>query len=351
MACGLALSAMAGRALGQQVQQHYAGFIDGKIAVSMELTTDDAGKATGKYQYAISGKDLFLAGDVVGDSAITLVESTDQLQTTGKFRLLRDPNDGSLTGTWTSADGTRVLAAKLAKIATTQGLIARKPADYSASTGYLVFPERSDFLKALNSRLKVESATVQAALLNDALADAKDRPKSGAQYQWEGLVEPAVTYADASLVSIKTMHYVFSGGAHGNTGYSAGNYAWRDGALASLNTSDLLDPKPASLQAVTRFCIKSLKAQKASSADGLVIDRAHPPTLNVTRAGLLFTFDPYAVGSYAEGTYTVVIPWKEAGDFIPAASPIRRLMDPGQGAAALPGPTPPAGGADFPRPD
>ena len=344
----------AGRAAAPE-HLHYAGFLDGKIAVSMELTTQEGGKVGGTYQYAIAGKDLYLAGALKG-SAVVLTETTRDDKTTGTFRLMRN-TDGSLTGTWTSGDAKRVLEVGLARVAETVTLAARKPDAYNVETGYLQFPLRNDFLRDLNDLLAAEAAHAQPAALKEALADGKEQAKLARHEEWSSQSDPHVTYADAGFISIRTMKYAYTGGAHGNYGYTAANYAWRNG-LVVLKLSDIVDTRPAALQSMAKACIKSLTAQKATSPDDLVFNSDHPPTLNVTRAGLLFTFDPYAVGSYAEGVYTVLIPWKEAGEYVPATSAVRRLMEP---AAVAPpadkpdkpekaAPAPAGTGADFPRP-
>jgi len=339
---------LAGMAAARADHLHYQGFIDGKIAVVMELRSDADAKVVGTYQYAISGKDIDLSGKVAG-GVLTLTETTGD-EKTGTFALTRN-DDGTVTGNWTSADGKRNLPVALVQIAETATLRAVRPGDYSVQTQYLVFPERNDFLKALNAKLEADATAEQAALVKEAIAGVRERPRD-AHYEWETSNEQRVTFADASLVSIRTMGYSYTGGAHGNYGYSAQTYSSREGKMTGMAVGDLIDTTPSALKGLAKLCIRDLKAQGASSPDDLVFDAKHLPTVNVTRAGLQFTFDPYEVGAYAEGTYVVTVPWKAAAEFVPAGSPVRRLMgDAPATPAVTPRPVPAAGGSgEFPRP-
>ena len=50
---------------------------------------------------------------------------------------------------------------------------------------------------------------------------------------------------------------------------------------------------------------------------------------SLTPQGLQFVFPPYAMGSYAEGTYTVLVPYDVARAWAPADGLIARLGRPG----------------------
>jgi hypothetical protein len=45
----------------------------------------------------------------------------------------------------------------------------------------------------------------------------------------------------------------------------------------------------------------------------------------VTRRGLIFIFNPYTMGCYAEGGYCVDVPWKSINDLLGDVPEIRHL--------------------------
>jgi hypothetical protein len=363
VAAVLAVAMVAGAARGalQGPGEVYEGELDGKISVTMDLL--EAGldhSVSGSYRYAIRGKDLYLKGSAEGDR-LTVTEETDEGKKSGTFVLTRN-DDQTLTGTWMSADGKREMNVALARIGEKKASSEFKEGSYRVSMGYLVFPSRNTFLQNLNSRLEFDAQAAKEAAMKEAREDAKGQagaPKGLMHYEFASTSDPEVTYADAAVVSIRTIHSVDSGGAHPNYTFTAATYAWQNEKLVALGVDDLV--KPGAIKALAAACGKSLREQKASWPEQAVMDKEHPPTVNVTKAGLLVTFDPYVAGSYAEGAYFVVIPWKEAADMIPAGSPIWRLtgatpvraadpvVQPQRSPAVSPGGAS-GGGGDFPRP-
>jgi hypothetical protein len=122
-------------------------------------------------------------------------------------------------------------------------------------------------------------------------------------------------------LSLSAQSYVFSGGAHGNTGYDA--LLWDRSTGARRQALDLFTSVAAFKAAVgTQFCAAlDRERAKRRGSDGFAkddpfsqcIDPAKDTTIilgsangaRFTRVGFLIA--PYAAGPYAEGTYEVTL--------------------------------------------
>lgn len=147
-------------------------------------------------------------------------------------------------------------------------------------------------------------------------------------------------------VSIVRMDYVYTGGAHPNT--EINTILWDLDAKKQISVrpffKETADNGP-TMKALQDAAIDAVKAEKKAREvedDGswqrgiepklLQIGAVSlaPSTIAGKSAGLDFHYSPYAVGSYAEGSYIVFVPWEA---FKPYLSP--------QGAAIFAGNKPP----------
>ncbi len=124
-----------------------------------------------------------------------------------------------------------------------------------------------------------------------------------------------VTYASPDFISATGSGWRYDGGAHGNSWTKAVNVDLRNGRL--LTFANLLPA--ASLPAFSHLCSDQLVAQKRAKMGGTEAEArrdldGYKDAINQNVADLAHwsfrngwaevTFDPYAVGSYAEGDYT-----------------------------------------------
>lgn len=129
---------------------------------------------------------------------------------------------------------------------------------------------------------------------------------------WERITTTRVEGLAGPFVSLLSETYAYTGGAHGNTTYAA--RTWRLGAPEprELQLSDLFRPNAAFRARLVPLVLADLKAQGATwVVDGQVttLDAADLALFTLTPAGLAFTFPPYAMGPYVQGTFTVVVPY------------------------------------------
>ena len=131
----------------------------------------------------------------------------------------------------------------------------------------------------------------------------------------------ALTYASPALLSVRHDNYVNEGGAHGNYGTGNLNIDLASGRL--LTIKDIVDAAGAAT--LTERCTAEIEAERKKrvpDADDVPYDaKTRAATIAETVRNLsswsigqdeiTVTFNPYAVGSYAEGIYTCTFPTKD----------------------------------------
>jgi hypothetical protein len=83
------------------------------------------------------------------------------------------------------------------------------------------------------------------------------------------------------------------------------------------------------MKVLSDYCIRDLRKQQA----GWVLN-GEPKELKaddlsafvISPRGITFAFDPYAVGPYAEGSYFVVVGYKDLKGIINPAGPLRQFL-------------------------
>ena len=126
-----------------------------------------------------------------------------------------------------------------------------------------------------------------------------------------------ITYASPELVSVRHEFYVNEGGAHGNSGTMNYNIDMTKGDVLRLD--DVL-PEP-SAAILTLWCKKQIEAEKLRRVPDIDLTEdmtARDETIalgvrelsawSIGEEEIVVSFDPYAVGSYAEGSYECRFP-------------------------------------------
>lgn len=315
----------------------YRAVIDGHINALISVQTND-GKITGTIYYDVSGADgMQLTGKPGAPGSFKWEEALDK--PTGAFEGTLAPDGKTGQGTWTSANGKKRLEITLSRVATIQNLEDGK---IKASVSY---PRLDDPRFArLNERLAADAKKKFAenvALMKDQRTPAEDQRSDPDMAEMiEGM--SAETGCDIGsvtqdIVSVLCATWEFTGGAHGNTYKEAVNYhVAPDGAVRPFGLWDALQKSPANVNRLSRIILADLKRQGASNVDTqdpgkMSIDNfagynrsartgkekipSFAATIadskmgfNVIPAGLAFDFDPYEVGSWADGSFRVVVP-------------------------------------------
>jgi len=138
---------------------------------------------------------------------------------------------------------------------------------------------------------------------------------------------------DNNILSVRFQSEEFTGGAHPGHATITLNFDLQSGA--SLALSDVFAPKAKYLDVIAKFATDELKREnRLSFPDGAAPTAANYANWNIDHGGLLFTFDEYQVGPYAEGPSEVFIPYTVLGDLINSDFDQRILV---RGLAATPG--------------
>lgn len=161
----------------------------------------------------------------------------------------------------------------------------------------------------------------------EARADFDDRKKQGAvEMSWEVQQEWKYTAQAGGIASLVGTNYEFTGGAHGLSSTDTMIVRADTGEELSLAKMLMADRSPS--PAITIAICEGLKAEKmktiqsatifdepivcAGPKANVKIEDAHialAPSTDPSKFGGLFVYyDPYAVGAYAEGSYTITIP-------------------------------------------
>lgn len=303
-----------------------------------EMTLRREGNSlNGTYFYAKSGSahKLSLRGEIDASGNFTLKEFDSSGRQTGEFKgtWKDNPNESgiSLEGEWKKpgakegqgfsaseqmvsfTNGTQITDGHINESVKAKRL--ELSAEYPELTGGA---NGSGFNQLVKSRVTKELAEFRKQMMGLSAADMKMLPAGLNNYIDIGY---DIEYADNDLISVSFLESTFAGGAHPNYNYFTITYDLKNGREIKL--SELFKPGARYLEAVSRYAIRDLQGRKIPESDenmglaqDLFADGAKPTgenyrNWNITRKGLMFTFDPYQVGPYAAGSQTVIVPYAE----------------------------------------
>jgi len=133
--------------------------------------------------------------------------------------------------------------------------------------------------------------------------------------QLAAIASAALSYASPKVISSAINIWSFDGGAHGNGGLTNVNIDLAGGRVITFDS--LFDP--ADMEPLVVSCRQQIKDQKIEKMDGEEFKPADDPNYqestivehvadltrwSFTSEDAVVTFDAYAIGSYAEGSYT-----------------------------------------------
>ncbi len=126
--------------------------------------------------------------------------------------------------------------------------------------------------------------------------------------EWEGTLQVRTIWHDEVVASFHGTEYLYTGGAHGHHANVAWNFLRNGDGVVPLELGDFFREASGWPELLTSEARSRLVDAGASwPAEGATVDSGRAFT--VCPAGLWLYYDPYEVGSYAEGTYVVWIPW------------------------------------------
>ena len=151
---------------------------------------------------------------------------------------------------------------------------------------------------------------------------------------WSGSIGLDFTFVSRKGVSLVESHSEYTGGAHGNYYLRGRTFVEAEGAVQELKLPDLFDPASDWERRLVELCITDLRKQGASwivedPFDSKLTERFSKDDLasfTLSAYGIRFYFSPYHVGPYAEGIFTVFVPYSVIVDFLSKEGPARHFV-------------------------
>lgn len=312
----------------------------------------EGGNLRGSYYYLKSGSAnrLSLRGKIGADGSFTMQEFDSAGRQTGEFKgkWKEEPNESgaSLEGEWKKpgggeaqnfwafeqtvsfTDGTQINSRRVNES------IKAKRLDLTAE-----YPELTGGganVAAFNQLVKSDVTSSLADFKKQMLAvSAEDLKTLPAGLGRSIDISYNVEYADDDLISVNFLEDTFEGGAHPNQNYFTITYDLKQGR--QLKLSDLFKPGAKYLEAVSDYATRDLQNRKDPDnnenmglAQDIFADGAKPTAdnyarWNITKKGLMFTFDPYQVAAYAYGPQTVIIPYAKLREIARPGGALTRM--------------------------
>lgn len=138
-----------------------------------------------------------------------------------------------------------------------------------------------------------------------------------------------IIYVDELLVSAYEQTEIFTGGAHPNHLLKTLNFGKApDGKVRLLKLADIMAPGADASMLFAEFTDPVLRGQKRSR--GAPEDYDPDPTLEdrfvIDRDSITWYFEPYSVGSYAEGGYYPRVPTWSVRDRLDPKGPCKNIL-------------------------
>lgn len=140
-----------------------------------------------------------------------------------------------------------------------------------------------------------------------------------------------LTYASPAFMSVRHDFYVNEGGAHGNRGTANLNIDMASGRL--LGIADVLAEPSAAI--LTIWCRKQIEAERRKRVPGIdpgeglaerdrtIAERVRDLAgWSIGEGEIVVSFDPYAVGAYAEGAYECRFPTRGVRELALPGAPL-----------------------------
>lgn len=303
----------------------------------------DGDKLSGTYFYQKVGSDISLKGSISAQGDFTLQEFDSGGKQTGEFKGKWTEPAGlpsaSLEGTWAKPNSkqTQPFYATQQMIELTSGarVVTKEMKEENKKEKYSVnaeYPELTGTSNSNSGKFNQEVKNLIAKEVKEFKDGVMEASAGGDESSDTGNGSDIQIFYDVmlatdDLISVSFEISAYSQGAAHPSNYSQVlNYDLKAGN--TLKLADLFKPNSDFLGAISRFSISDLKSQFGNDADSEWIERGAGPdkdnylNWNISRKGLVVTFDSYQVASYAEGAKHVIVPFVTLKDVSKPDGPI-----------------------------
>ncbi len=286
------------------------------------------GQISGTYSYDKVGKDIVVKGTLDKSNKIKFdefgngAEKNATATFTGELSENFSPTT-QLSGDWQKKGSSNpgfflFRAINLnGSFQVTSKSINEKTKTYSIETSYPELSGGGADLSKLNEHIRT---TAEGLIKDFKTGDGIKGCGKGNGYPCSLTGNYSIVYLSNDLASIAYSDDAYLGGAHGNPADHAINFDLKNGK--ALELAELFKDKADYLKLLSTYCIKELKKREGIKDDPATIEEgAAPKKENFERwflspKGLIIGFEHYQVGSYADGTPFVTIPFSELKDVL-----------------------------------
>jgi len=316
-------------------QAYFHGLMGEKTGFSIQIDPQTPG-ASGAVIYESSGQDG-LSVSVTRRSRNGEFEwkeslysrAEGQTRDTGRFAGTLSADGKTARGDWTAKDGHKTLPFRLDRLARIHRL---QGSDREVWVSYPEFD--APRFGTLNAQLAARAKRQLQINRDWSQTQRKENREAGMPPESVAAIsrsnECDVEWMRPDLVSLGCREFEYAGGAHPNTESYSENYALDGGGKPrKLALRDIVRTSPAAMAQLSRLLIEDLKRQRASAViDGSIKDfskelGANGIPFTLLPRGVAFQFSPYVVGSYAEGSFRVVIPYRKVAALLNANGPVK----------------------------
>lgn len=259
---------------------------------------------------AASRIDSLVRGAMESGDAFTLEELNDEGRPVGVFKGRIIEGAAAVEGTWTKPDGSGPLSFSLREAAGRRAAEAyrlvvkqtrRKTKSLEVNFAYPLMEGATPGAQGFNARVQ--------RLMSEQLGETKET-------EGEHSTSFVVAHRSPEFLSVLFNAYsMWPGAAHPNHAWYSLNYDLRNNR--EVKFADLFRPGSSYVGTVARLCAEEIARQKRRN--GMDIFEDHEETVAElvsgdatffpSESGLVIVFNPYEVGSYAEGYYVVRLPY------------------------------------------
>jgi hypothetical protein len=299
-------------------RHYYTGTFGECIAIQMDISVTGE-KVSGHYYYDTVGIPLSLSGNLA-----KIEEREPKNRVTGVFRGTLAPREKIFEGKWSTPNGKKRLPFKLTKVAEYIFSTIRQGESLKVFSVYPHFLSVSPAWQQINEAVEKSIKKNQTNFLAEEKAYHAEEEIGFRRYRKEVFL---IEYYSEELISLLGNIYKYSGGAHGNFCYQTRNFWIKANKAVELKLADLFLPGYG--KRLSDYCLNALQMQGASYVgDGGItsFNDNDLSTFSVSPQGVTIHFEPYAVGSHAEGSFTVTVPYKALKGVIAQDGPLKRFI-------------------------
>jgi hypothetical protein len=325
------------RAQAPNVEKVFSGWV-GTYPVRMTLRRGAGGRLNGSYSYEGRAGSLALKGAVGADGAFTLEEFDGAKQTgafKGTWREKEYEPEARLEGEWTKPGGGGTQSFTLEEELVAGSRVTTKHIkEQNKARGYEVDASYPQVQGADKFNLLVEQMVTK--LVADFKRNRGDKPPAGAPANALGVGYSMRLATDDIQSAVFTVSDLEYGMAHASYEFRVVNYDAKAGRQLAL--ADLFRPGSNYLQKISAGAVARLRMinqeygeeQPTFLGDPEYVENASAKAKNyrnwtLTTRGLVVTFEPYQVGSFAAGSPSVLIPYSELKDVLKPGGPLAPL--------------------------